>query len=72
MDDRKYGEMNDRFDERARLLVSMGFKYERIEAYDIAIFVKRVIGMRKPITIQTAAVCHATDEAWEDILKRAN
>lgn len=64
----RYAEMNARFDERAKELRDLGFKYEHVESHDIAVFVCRIQGMKKPRSIQASAVMYADDFFWGQIL----
>lgn len=38
--DQHYEVLNDRFDKRAKQLIREGWKYERLEEYDIALFTR--------------------------------
>ncbi len=62
-----YGALNERTDTRVWVLKALGFVYERIEAYDIAVMVQRRLG-RKIQTVQMGFVSHADDRAWIDKL----
>lgn len=66
---RRYGALNERFDERATQLLGMGFKYQRIKEYDIAVFVRPRPGKTVPTSIQAAFVAHADDYFWEDKIR---
>ncbi len=59
-----YGYLNVRFDRRAKALLALGFIYEGIPAYGIAVFVLRKYG--KVHTVQTGTVTNADDVVWQD------
>lgn len=64
-----YGKLNRRFDERADVLRALGFKYERLEEYDTALFVLRDRLRRKPVSVHPSFLHHADDRAWLDRLE---
>ena len=65
-----YGGLNRRFDQRAKRLASVGYRYERIEAYGIAVFCRNTDYERKLRTIPASAVMHADRRSWIDLLKQ--
>jgi hypothetical protein len=66
-----YGELNRRFDERAEVLRAMGFAYEYVPGYDIAVFVRRTLARKLPCTIPAGKVMAADDRMFADELERA-
>ena len=67
-----YGKLNDRYDARADVLRQLGYKYERVEEYGIAVFVlRRPVIRTTPHAIPSAVLLHAEDRAWDDILAYA-
>lgn len=64
-----YGAINRRFDRRAARLKSLGFRYERIEQFGIAVFIRgtREIDVKKT-TIPASTVAHADNRSFIDIL----
>lgn len=63
-----YGTLNVRFDARAAQLRGLGYRYERLEAYDVAVFTKVAAGRRK--SIAAGSVMNADEVVWQDDLER--
>jgi hypothetical protein len=62
-----YGMLNTRFDDRAGVLLGMGFKYVRCPENDTASFVRPApYHPGRKDTVQTAFVMHADDLCWAD------
>jgi hypothetical protein len=70
-----YAGQNRRFDKRAKLLRKCGFRYERIESLDIAVFTRNPRLLRKQQTIAASFLLCADRRAWGDklaeLLRRA-
>lgn len=60
-----YAFLNLRFDERAGALHKLGFRYESVQEYGIAVFIRGNVG-RKPTVIQASTVLYADDIVWND------
>jgi hypothetical protein len=65
-----YGKINHRFEERSQILRDLGFKYECVPGYELAVFAHRP-GTRKAHTIAAATVSLADAVVWEDYLADA-
>lgn len=63
----RYAALNSRFDERSKTLRELGFKYEGIKGYPIAVFTVTIGGMKSHV-IQASAVMHADDYFWTEIM----
>ncbi len=63
-----YGKLNDRFDERSKLLRSLGFTYQHVPLMNLAVFSK--VRASKPMTVPAGVVMHADEIAWEDEVER--
>lgn len=66
----RYAALNRRFDERSKTLRELGFKYEHIKGYPVAVFTVTIAGM-KPHVIQASAVMHADDYFWGETIADA-
>jgi hypothetical protein len=64
-----YGMLNDRFDGRSTRLRKLGYRYESIDGYGIAIFTAIRFGKR--YAIPAATVMNADEIVWSDQLERA-
>ncbi len=64
-----YGQLNARFEERSAALRALGFCYERLTAYNIALFVRTRRG--KTVSIAAGLVLCADDIVWADQLHSA-
>ena len=56
-----YG-LNRRFEKRAKLLISLGYSYERIPGTTIAVYKKAELGRKKLILAQT--LLHASNRGF--------
>lgn len=72
-----YKRLTDRFEERAKLLVAAGFKYELLQdvGYDCAVYTRPRLSnpggrAKLPQTIQSAFVMNADDICWHDEMDR--
>lgn len=63
-----YGGLNRRFEKRANLLRKLGWKYERLEKYNCAVFVRN--SYHKGRTIAAGTVMNADRRVWNDTLAR--
>lgn len=63
-----YRILNERFDARAAEMRAKGFKYERIEAMNIAVFTK--IRASRPMCVPATLVMNADEIVWVDELER--
>lgn len=65
-----YGQLNERFDERAALLRSKSFTYQHCEILNnpVAVFVKPTPSQRKPTIVLAAFVMNADARSWDDKL----
>ncbi len=64
-----YGKLNARFDERAAVLMGLGFKYEHVSGLGIAVFLKT--RHTRPHAITAGVVMNADDVVWSDTLESA-
>ena len=63
-----YGRLNQIFDERSKVLREMGFKYEQIEAYQIAVFAHYTRVRKYHYTLAATFVMHADERSWNERL----
>lgn len=61
-----YGLLNDRFEVRSRILRNLGFRYEHVEGFDMAVFVRPRPGHKVPVCVPAAFVMHADYRCWSD------
>lgn len=67
---KKYGELNERFDNRALELITYGFQYEKLLEYHIAVFSRKNPVVPNRMEYITASfVMHADSDIWQDKLK---
>lgn len=64
-----YGKLNARFEERSAHLRKIGYKYTRVEEYNITFFTCKKFGKVESIAVGT--VMSADPLVWADTLERA-
>ncbi len=64
----RYRGLRNRFNRRAARLASLGFRYERLEGYPIAAFVRRD-AINRPSIILVSTIHHASNECFVDELR---
>lgn len=60
-----YARINERFDERSLQLRKIGFVYEHVDEYGIAVFVYRKRHFKVPYTLAAGYVLAADERMWE-------
>lgn len=65
-----YGRLNERFDERAKVLYGLGFQYQSLDGYNIAIFTrKHPYRYGQQESLPAAFVLSADSLVWTDRLR---
>jgi hypothetical protein len=64
-----YAILNARFDERSKILRDMGFTYQHLPEWDIAVFWRKRLTKKVPVTVPACFLQLADERTWEDRLK---